>query len=427
MRILLVGSGGREHALAWKIAQSDLVDELVCVPGNAGMAMEPKTRCVPMDVNDQDGMVAFARQEKMDLVVVGPEGPLCAGLADEMRKSSIAVMGPDAPAARLEGSKVFAKQLMEHKSVPTASFHVFQNASEATTFIDSNPAPCVIKADGLAAGKGVIICSGPDEARDAVKKIMVDKAFGPAGDKIIIEELLEGEEASCIALVAGNEILMMASSQDHKRALDGDRGLNTGGMGAYSPAPVMDEQIEDQVVNKIFRPVVEGLREQGVDYRGVLYAGLMIGPDGPKVLEFNVRFGDPETQALIPRISSDLVPALMAVARGEMEGVELNWDNRPSVCVVMASHGYPAAYEKGKVIDGLATAGAMDDVVVFQAGTKRLGDKIVTDGGRVVDVCSLGADIHDAVDKAYKAVHSISFDGCHFRTDIAHRALARLK
>lgn len=427
MRVLLVGSGGREHALAWKIAQSDLLDELVCAPGNAGMALEPKTRCVPIGVNEQESLLTLVRDEQIDLVVIGPEGPLCSGLADRLRKESIAVMGPDASAARLEGSKVFAKQLMERKSVPSAAFQVFDEAQKAFDFIDANPGPCVVKADGLAAGKGVIVCSNHDEATGAVEKIMVQKAFGSAGDRIIIEERLEGEELSCIALVAGDEILMMASSQDHKRALDGDKGLNTGGMGAYSPAPVLDEELEAKLVETVFRPVVDGLHEQGVDYRGVLYAGLMIGPQGPKVLEFNVRFGDPETQALIPRISSDFLQALLAVARGELKGVEIQWDTRPAVCVVMASQGYPAEYEKGRIISGLQAASKMQDLVVFHAGTKIQGDEVVTWGGRVLNVCALGADIRKAVDKAYKAVSAISFEGKHYRTDIAHRALARLQ
>ncbi len=426
MRVMLVGSGGREHALAWKIAGSDLVDELICVPGNAGMALEPKTRCVSLAVDDHDALVKFAVDEHMDLVVVGPEGPLCSGLADKLREASIDVMGPDASAARLEGSKVYAKELMEQQSVPTASFQVFDKAQDALDFIKRNPGPCVVKADGLAAGKGVIVCSGQEEAKDAIERIMLKKAYGPAGDRIIVEELLEGEEASCIALVAGGEILMMASSQDHKRALDGDEGMNTGGMGAYSPAPVIDEELESKIVDTVFKPIVDGLREQGTDYRGVLYAGLMIGPQGPKVLEFNVRFGDPETQVLIPRISSDLVPALVAVARGGLEGQELEWDSRPAVSVVLASQGYPGPYEKGKIINGLGNASALEDVVVFHAGTKKHADELVTWGGRVLNVCALGDDIRKAVDKAYKAVDLISFEGKHFRTDIAHRALERL-
>ncbi len=425
MRVLLVGSGGREHALAWKIARSPQLDELLCAPGNAGMQAEPATRCVDLGAEDIDGLVALARDEEIDLVMVGPEAPLCAGLADALRAAGVAVVGPAAAAARLEGSKVFAKRLMQRCGVPTARFEVFDEAAAARAFVRAEPGPWVVKADGLAAGKGVLPCADAAAAEQAIDRILVERAFGEAGRQVVVESFLEGEEASCIALVAGDTILPLASSQDHKRAYDGDRGPNTGGMGAYSPAPVLDAALEQQVVERVFRPVVDGLAADGIDYRGVLYAGLMIGAGGPQVLEFNVRFGDPETQALLPRLRSDLVPALAAVAGGELAGVTLDWDPRPAVCVVMASAGYPGAYAKGKPIAGLERAGDMDDVVVLHAGTRAEGDRVLTAGGRVLGVCALGDDIAAAVERCYGAVEGIDFEGAHYRRDIAHRALAR--
>ncbi len=427
MRILVIGGGAREHALAWKIAQSPSVDAVLCAPGNAGMGSEPKTTCVSVADGDLDGLVKLARDERIDLAVVGPEAPLCAGLADRLREAGVATMGPGQEAAQLEGSKVFAKQLMQRHGVPTAPFAVFDDADKALRFVRQQSGPWVVKADGLAAGKGVIPCGDRLEAERAVRKIMVEKAFGRAGDRVLIETFLEGEEASCIALTDGEELLLLPSSQDHKRALDGDKGPNTGGMGAYSPAPVLDDAMERLVLDRIFRPVVDGLAKEGIDFRGVLYAGLMIGAEGPQVLEFNVRFGDPETQALLMRIESDLVPALAAVARGELSGAAIHLDERPAVCVVMASGGYPGSYEKGKPISGLDTAGAMEDVVVLHAGTRFEGGKILTAGGRVLGVCALGDDIRQAVERSYAAVAAIHFEGAIFRRDIAHRALARFQ
>ena len=426
MRVLVIGGGGREHALTWKIAQSDRVSEVICAPGNAGMAAEPKTSCVPIGAEDLAGLVRLAKERRVDLVVVGPEMPLCEGLADQLTQAGVATMGPCRQASQLEGSKVFAKELMRRQGVPTADFHVFDDAQKALAFVRENPGPWVVKADGLAAGKGVYPCSKPAEAEQAIRTVMVDRAFGAAGDRVIVEAFLEGEEASCIALVAGDEILMLASSQDHKRALDGDEGPNTGGMGAYSPAPVMNASLEQEVIERVFKPVVAGLKADGIDYRGVLYAGLMIGAAGLQVLEFNVRFGDPETQALIPRIASDLVPALAAVAHGELAGVKLEWDQRPAVCVVMSAGGYPGSYEKGKIISGLEAASALQDVVVIHAGTKLERGAVQTAGGRVLAVCALGADIRSAVERAYAGVDEIDFEDVHYRKDIAHRALARL-
>jgi phosphoribosylamine--glycine ligase len=424
MRVLLIGGGGREHALAWKIAQSPQVKELICAPGNAGIAGEPKTTCVPVGGEDLDGLLALARERKPDLVVVGPEAPLVLGIVEKMSQLGVLVVGPRREAAMLEGSKVFAKQVMRRHNIPTADFEVFDDANQAVKYARSL-GRCVVKADGLAAGKGVLICENAQEAERAISQVMVDRAFGEAGRRAVVETLLEGEEASCIALTDGDEVLLLASSQDHKRALDGDHGLNTGGMGAYSPAPVLDEDLQARVRETIMKPTVAGMAKDGMPFRGILYAGLMMTESGPQVLEFNVRFGDPETQPLLARLRSDLIPALMASAQGSLSGVALEWDPRPSVCVVMAAGGYPQAYQKGKVITGLERAAGMEDVVVFHAGTKKEGETVVTSGGRVLGVTALGKDIRGAVDRAYRAVEAIHFDQAHYRKDIAHRALQR--
>ena len=425
MNILVVGAGGREHALVWKIAQSPQVVRVFCAPGNAGMAHEPKVNCVPVAADDVVKLVDLARQQEVDLVMVGPEQPLVLGLTDRLAEHGIPVVGPSRQAARLEGSKVFAKRMMRRHGVPTADFQVFDSAEPACDFLRRNPGRWVVKADGLAAGKGVIPCETVEESTAAVEQIMVQRRFGQAGDQVLIESFLEGEEASCIALTDGRDFLMLASSQDHKRALDGDQGPNTGGMGAYSPAPVVDSAMEQNVIEQVFRPLVQGMAADGIPFKGVLYAGLMIAAGEFHVLEFNVRFGDPETQALLPRLKSDLVPALLAVAREELAGVELDWDPRPSVSVVMAAGGYPGSYQKGKQIRGLEKARELRDTVVFEAGTRNEGGQRVTAGGRVLAVTCLGDDIRQAVERSYRAVEKISFDGARYRRDIAHRALAR--
>jgi phosphoribosylamine--glycine ligase len=424
MRVLLIGGGGREHAMAWKIAQSPELEELICAPGNAGIALEPKTTCVPVGAEDLEGLLTLARERKPDLVVVGPEAPLVLGIVEKMSELGVTVVGPRKEAAMLEGSKVFAKQVMKRHGIPTADFEVFEDANQAIEYARSL-GRCVVKADGLAAGKGVLICQNPQEAEQAISKVIVDRAFGDAGRRAVVEELLEGEEASCIALTDGKEILLMASSQDHKRALDGDKGLNTGGMGAYSPAPVLDEKMQAQVKDSILKATVAGMASDGIEFRGIIYAGLMMTAKGPQVLEFNVRFGDPETQPLLARLRSDLIPALKASAEGNLAQVQLEWDPRPSVCVVMAAGGYPESYQKGKVITGLEKAAGMEDVVVFHAGTKKEGGAVVTSGGRVLGVTALGKDIRGAVDRAYQAVEVIKFDQAHYRKDIAYRALER--
>ncbi|MBN2493241.1 MAG: phosphoribosylamine--glycine ligase [Deltaproteobacteria bacterium] len=426
MRVLVVGSGGREHALTWKICRSERVESVICAPGNAGMAAEPRASCVPAP-DDARGFLDLVRQARVDLVVIGPEAPLVAGLADRLREAGIAAVGPSAEAAQLEGSKVFAKRFMQRCRIPTAAFEVFDSAAAARDFVRANPAAWVVKADGLAAGKGVLLCRDSTEAEQAIAQLMEERAFGGAGSRVVVEAFLEGEEASCIALCDGSEIRVLASSQDHKRALEGDRGPNTGGMGAYSPAPVLDARREQEVVERVFRPLVAGMAEAGSPFQGVIYAGLMIGDAGMSVLEFNVRFGDPETQALLPRLRSDLVPALAAVAglEGRLADVPIEWDPRAAVCVVMASEGYPGAYEKDRPIEGLDEAARHEDVVVFHAGTRLHAGRVLSAGGRVLGVTALGDGIGQALERAYAAADEIHFQGAWFRRDIAHRALAR--
>lgn len=426
MRILLVGQGGREHALAWSLAGSPEVEQVFCVPGSDGMAAESKVRCLPQLATGAGQLLELARRERIDLVVVGPERPLVEGLADSLQQTGIRTLGPVQAGARLEGSKVFAKRLMQRVGVPTADFEVFSQPATAIDYIKAGHDRCVVKADGLAAGKGVFPCNSKAEAIEAVERIMVRRQFGTAGDQVVIESFLEGEEASFIALVDGQTVLPLASSQDHKRVFDQDRGPNTGGMGAYSPAPVLDDELQRQIGHQIMEPLVAGLAQEGVEYRGVLYAGLMITSTGPRVLEFNVRMGDPETQPLLMRLRSDLAQVLWACAGGRLSGVELQWDHRPCVCVVMTSGGYPGSYQKGQTIEGLAEAESLEQVKVFHAGTRLEGDHFVTNGGRVLNVCALGSDIRQARDQAYRAVDRITFAGAHWRRDIASRALERL-
>ena len=423
MKVLVVGGGGREHALVWKVAQSPLVEKVYAAPGNAGIARE--AQCVDLKADDVEGLVGFARREAIDLTVVGPEVPLVAAVADRFEEAGLAIFGPSGKAARLEGSKVFAKKLMREARIPTAESRVFEEAAQAHRYLDSQGGPVVVKADGLAAGKGVLICQSVDEAHEAVEAIMVEQKFGQAGRAVLIEEYLVGEEASILALADGRTIYLLPSSQDHKPIYDGDRGPNTGGMGAYSPAPVVTPEMEERITQEVLVPVVHALRLRGIRYRGVIYAGLMITPGGPKVLEFNCRFGDPETQPMLVRLQSDLVEALLAVTQGRLAGTSLRWDERPAVCVVMASGGYPGPYENGKPITGLEEAARMSDVVVFHAGTARADGQVVTAGGRVLGVTALGEDVAQAKQRAYEAVEKIHFEGAYYRTDIADRAIAR--
>jgi len=425
MKVLVIGSGGREHTLCWKIAQSPLVDEVFCAPGNGGIARD--AICIDIAGDDIPTLLRFVKDNSIDLSVVGPEAPLVQGIVDAFAAENLAVFGPDRNAAALEGSKIFAKTAMRDCSIPTARFESFSDAAAARAFIVKADFPIVVKADGLAAGKGVIVTSSKDEAIQAVDDIMVKREFGAAGASIVLEEKLVGEEASFIAICDGEHIVPLASSQDHKPAFDNDEGPNTGGMGAYSPAPVLDEKTYAHVLDTILYPLVHGLKKQGITYRGVIYAGLMITEDGPKVLEFNVRMGDPETQPLLMRLKSDIVPLLAEVANGgSIKNIQLEWETGPSVCVVLASGGYPGSYEKGKIITGIDKAEALDGIKVFHAGTRIHGTDIVTSGGRVLGVTAVGADLRSTIETAYRATELISFEKMYYRKDIGHKALKRL-
>lgn len=421
MNVLLIGSGGREHAIAWKLAQSENLSKLYIAPGNAGTSECGEN--IPIAANDIDKLVSFARDNDVGLVVVGPEDPLAAGVVDSMEKAGIKAFGPSGGAAQLEADKAFAKQLMRASAVSTAEGRIFDRFGDAKKYIASRDEAVVVKAAGLAQGKGVIICDEPSDGILVAEKIMCDKIFGSAGDKIIVEEKLLGEEASILAFVDGHNIYVMESSQDHKAIGDGDTGPNTGGMGAYSPAPVVTEEMMDRITREILVPIVDGMNRNGTPYKGVLYAGLMITSGGPRVLEFNVRFGDPETQPILMRLKSDLLEVFLAVCDGKLDEITLNWDQRPAVCVVMASGGYPGDYKKGKKITGLKEAGQLKDVIVFHAGTKKENGDIVTNGGRVLGVTALGEQITDAKKRAYEAVEKIKFDGAYWRRDIADKAI----
>ncbi len=425
MKILVVGSGGREHALVWKIHQCSRVDKIYCAPGNAGI--RKLATCVDIDAGDIDGLLDFAVQEGIDLTVVGPEDPLTAGIVDRFEEAGLRIFGPSARAAVLEGSKVFTKDFLRKYDIPTARYKVFTKRGAAKKYIDKIGAPCVVKADGLAAGKGVIVARTTAEARKAVDMIMKDKAFGAAGNQVVVEEFLTGEEASFIAFTDGSTVLPLPSSQDHKAVFEGDRGPNTGGMGAYSPAPVMTEHMAMRVMNEVMLPTIRGMEAEGRPYKGMLYAGMMIDGDRISVLEFNCRFGDPECQPLMMRLTSDLVEILEATIDGRLDEIDLEIDRRPSVCVVMASQGYPGRYVTGKPITGLVTVARMKDVMVFHAGTALRNRRIVTAGGRVLGVTAMGTDIAAAIERAYEAVDKIKWTGAYYRRDIGHRALRRLQ
>jgi len=425
MNVLLIGNGGREHAIAWKLAQSRDLGELYIAPGNPGTAKCGQNIAISAD--DTDKLLSFARQNDVGLVVVGPEDPLAAGVVDAFEAAGIKAFGPSADAAQLEADKAFAKQLMRSSSVSTAEGRVFDRFSDAKAYIASRDEAVVVKAAGLAKGKGVFVCDDPADGILAAEKIMCDKIFGAAGNKIVVEDKLLGEEASILAFVDGRNIYIMESSQDHKPIGDGDTGPNTGGMGAYSPAPVVTDDLMNQITREILVPVVDGMNRNGTPYKGVLYAGLMITGGGPRVLEFNVRFGDPETQPILMRLKSDLLQVCLAVCDGTLDQISLEWDPRPAVCVVMAAGGYPGDYEKGKKVTGLEEAESIQDVIVFHAGTKSKNGDIVTNGGRVLGVTALGRTIDDAKAKAYRAVDKIKFDGAYCRRDIADKAIAKSK
>ncbi len=423
MDVLLIGSGGREHAIAWKLKQSKGLGKLYIAPGNAGTAQCGQNVAIKDD--DVPALVAFAREKRVGLVVVGPEDPLAAGVVDALEAVGIKAFGPSKAAAQLEADKAFAKQMMRACAVSTAEARVFDRFSDAKAYIASRDEPVVVKAAGLAKGKGVIVCDDPVDAILAAEKIMVDKIFGSAGDKIIVEDKLLGEEASILAFVDGRNIYLMESSQDHKPVGDGDTGPNTGGMGAYSPAPIISDDMMNRISREILVPMVDAMNRNETPYKGVLYAGVMITSGGPRVLEFNARFGDPETQPILMRLKSDLLEVCLAVCDGTLEDVFLKWDPRPAVCVVMASGGYPGDYEKGKPIHGLKEAESLSDVMVFHAGTAQKGGEVVTNGGRVLGVTALGADVAAAKARAYEAVSQIHFDGAHYRHDIADKAIRR--
>jgi len=422
MRILVVGSGGREHALVWKIAQSKLVDKIFCAPGNGGISQ--LAECVDIKADDDCALREFALREKIDLTVVGPEVPLSIGISDVFEKSGLNIFGPLQQAAKLEASKIFSKELMAKYKVPTANFEIFDNPYSAKKYVDKIGSPCVIKADGLAAGKGVVVAQTVEEAKQAISMMMEDKVFDYAGKLILVEECLTGQEASIIVITDSKEVITLATSQDHKRVFDGDRGPNTGGMGAYSPASIVTSSLLNEIKEKIIYRTIDGLNKEGINYRGVLYAGIMLTKEGPKALEFNVRFGDPETEAILPRLKSDLVEVMMAASRGELNKLHsLEWDKRACACVVLASQGYPGNYPKDKEIFGLDEAAKLKDVVVFHAGTKKSGNKILTNAGRVLGVTGMGQNIKEAVRTAYSAVEKINFEGMHYRKDIARKAL----
>lgn len=421
MKVLVVGSGGREHALVWKIHQSPRVKKIYCAPGNAGI--KRMAECVDLSVTDVDALVSFAKQEKIDLTVVGPELSLTAGIVDVFEREGLRIFGPSQEAAILEGSKVYTKEFLKKYKIPTAAFKVFKDRKKAKKYIEKKGAPLVVKADGLAAGKGVIVAATVKEAKQAVDLIMRDKAFGDAGNKLIVEECLKGEEASFIAFTDGKTILPLPTSQDHKAAYDGDKGPNTGGMGAYSPAPVVTEKIADFVMEKVMLPTIKGMEAEGRPYKGMLYAGLMIDNSKVNVLEFNCRFGDPEAQPLLMRLKSDVVDIFDAAIDERLDQIEMKIDPRPTVCVVMASGGYPGSYDKGKMIRGLKKASDVPGVVVFHAGTQIRNGRVASAGGRVLGVTAVGKDLKKAISNAYKAVHFVSWTGSFFRTDIGAKAL----
>lgn len=421
MKVLLVGSGGREHALAWKLSQSKRLKKLYIAPGNPGTAQYGEN----IDISDCDieALVKFAKGADVNFAIIGPEDPLAAGAVDAFEAAGIKAFGPSGKAAQLEGDKAFAKQIMRSNSIPTAESRTFTTFEDAKSYIASRDEAVVVKAAGLAKGKGVFVCDEPSDGILAAEQIMVERIFGEAGDIVIVEDKLLGQEASILAFVDGRSIYVMETSQDHKPIGDGDTGPNTGGMGAYSPAPIVTDKLMDQIVKEILIPTVDGMNRNDTPYRGILYAGIMLTQGGPRVLEFNVRFGDPETQPILMRMKSDLLDVMEAVCDGRLGDLAIEWEPRPAVCVVMSSGGYPGSYEKGKVISGLDEAGALKDVVVFHAGTAKQGGDIVTNGGRVLGVTALGDTIADAKAKAYEAVDKISFDGAYCRRDIADKAL----
>jgi phosphoribosylamine---glycine ligase len=425
MKILVIGSGGREHTIIWKLRQSPTVRVIFCAPGNGGIARV--ARCVPISPDDSAAIIDFVRKEKIDYVVIGPEGPLASGLADALLASGIGVLGPTQEAAQLESSKVFAKDFMARHKIPTAQYTMYQDPQIALAFLQSDEAryPIVVKADGLAAGKGVVVARTAAEARDAVQRIMVDREFGASGDRIVVEECLEGIEASYIVFTDGDTIVPAVAARDHKAAYDNDAGPNTGGMGAYSTDDILGPELERDVLKKVIRPVIEGMKYEGFPFKGILYAGLMLTSRGPQVLEFNVRMGDPECQVILPRLTSDFAELCEALCQGRLKQYKAVWNGGAAVCVVLASGGYPAPYVKGKAISGIEMAEEDRRVAVFHAGTRLEGDRFVTDGGRVLGVTAVDQDLGSAMMSAYEAVNKIHFEGMHYRRDIGYKGLRK--
>ncbi|MED5352906.1 MAG: phosphoribosylamine--glycine ligase [Nitrospinota bacterium] len=419
MRVLVIGSGGREHALVWKIKQSPKVEKIFCAPGNAGTSEIADN--IPIAADDIGGLLQFALKKEIGLTVVGPEQPLVMGIVDQFELKGLRIFGPNAIAAELEGSKSFSKDIMQKYGLPTAEYKIFTSAESATKYIQAKNCPLVVKADGLAAGKGVLLCRSSREALAAVDTIMRQRLFGEAGDQIVVEEFLEGQEISVLAFSDGQTVLLMDSAQDHKAVYDGDIGPNTGGMGAYSPAPVFTEIMQQKVRDKIMLPMVRAMQQEGRIYKGILYAGLMLTKTGPQILEFNVRFGDPETQPLMVRMDTDIIPLFEACIDGTLGQCQVNWKNKSSVCVVMAAEGYPGTYQKGEIISGLKNANSTPEVVVFHAGTKEKYGKVLTNGGRVLGVTASGENTETAIQVAYDAVGKVNWRGVHYRKDIGSR------
>lgn len=420
MKVLVIGGGGREHALVWKISQSPLVSKIYCAPGNAGIRQ--LAECAPISDTDINGLLKFADEKRIDLTIVGPEAPLAKGIVDLFLNQGLKIFGPSEKAAEIESSKIFSKYLMEKYHIPTARYESFDVYDEARDYIDEADVPIVIKADGLAAGKGAIVCFNPKQARQALKKLMVERIFGDAGGRVVIEEYLQGEEVSVLAFTDGDHVVPLTPAQDHKPILDGDKGPNTGGMGAYAPAVFLDDSMKKQVLKKILQPAVHGMSLEDRPYRGVLYAGLIITDQGPKVIEFNCRFGDPETQVILPLMNTDLIPVLNACVEGNLKNISLQIRDGFAVCVILASGGYPEKYEKGKKIIGLNRE-FDDDVIIFHAGTRLSDGEILTNGGRVLGVTALGKTVKQTIANAYSAVGKIAFDGAYYRKDIGYKAL----
>lgn len=416
MKVLIVGGGGREHAIAWKCSKSERVDELYAAPGNAGIA-EVAT-CVDISVMDAKGLVSFALDKKIDLTIIGPDDPLVAGVADEFIKEGLRVFGPSANAAIIEGSKAFSKDLMKKYNIPSAAYETFDNAKAAIDYLETASMPIVLKADGLALGKGVLICNNLDEAKEGVKTLMLDKQFGSAGDKIVIEEFMTGREVSVLCYCDGTHIKPMTSAQDHKRAKDGDKGLNTGGMGTFSPSPFYTREIDEYCMKNIYQPTMDAMKAEGRAFKGVLFCGLMLTKDGPKVLEYNARFGDPETQVVLPRMKNDIIDVMEACIDGRLDEIELCFEDNAAVCVVLASDGYPEHYDKGFLIEGLDSFKDKEDYYVFHAGSKQTADGVVTNGGRVLGITAKGEDLVSARANAYKATEWVSFENKYMRHDI---------